>query len=655
MKSRSSLSIRSGQLVHWVVLFFLLFSVSGCELPFNIPANPDKDLSVQDLPLVTSEENPIVQDLPLGDVTKWYVSTSGADANECHTPATACRNIQTAIDRAAGGDTINIGAGKFEECLIVRKSLSFYGQGIDVTILDGDKGDFGVFWLDGESPPASELQITMTGLTIQNGITNVNNYERPRDGGGINAVNTNLTIDSVRFYNNLAPLGGAIYFSHLFGGPPSNSLVVTNSVFFNNIAHEDGGAIYIIGNLRMENVVLDHNSGSQGASIYSEGVAQFKNIELKNGFAAGSQIYNFPPYNTGILDDFMIENSRFENNEGGVLWIRKGRIANTSFSSNQGNVIYADLSSEELIIMNSTISGNLPYFDLSVAGIWMTGSGGKLTLMNVTIAENQIPAYMQVNPTPVSITNTLFANNAPNCTAFSGPLDFSSFISGSNNIATDDTCGSSFVVVPDALIGPLANNGSGTLTHALLPGSPAIDNGREWKGLNTDQRGLPRMQDGNGDGIAANDIGAFEAPKSAFVATNTPMPIMDMNFIPERMVPCRQGPAFLYAAVGMVTPGVNYPLMGISTDSNWYQVEFYPAVKCWVRADTGKPSGDTLLLPVIPVIIITVTITPTLTPTIVSSAFDCTTVTDDDWCVEKYGAICSWEQLPSGAYGCINK
>ncbi|MEO6183044.1 MAG: choice-of-anchor Q domain-containing protein, partial [Verrucomicrobiota bacterium] len=66
----------------------------------------------------------------------------------------------------------------------------------------------------------------------------------------------------------------------------------------------------------------------------------------------------------------------------------------------------------------------------------------------------------------------------------------------------------------DPLLGPLADNGGPTLTHALLPGSPAIDKGYSG-GQATDQRGEPRIFDfssitnaaDSGDG---SDIGAFE-------------------------------------------------------------------------------------------------------------------------------------------------
>ena len=63
----------------------------------------------------------------------------------------------------------------------------------------------------------------------------------------------------------------------------------------------------------------------------------------------------------------------------------------------------------------------------------------------------------------------------------------------------------------DPLLGPLQDNGGPTVTHALLPGSPAIDAGSSG-GLNTDQRGVPRPIDIPSLPNAADgsDIGAYE-------------------------------------------------------------------------------------------------------------------------------------------------
>ena len=69
----------------------------------------------------------------------------------------------------------------------------------------------------------------------------------------------------------------------------------------------------------------------------------------------------------------------------------------------------------------------------------------------------------------------------------------------------------------DTRLGPLLNNGGPTETHALNAGSPAIDGGnpagcvdQDGMPILVDQRGFPRTLDGNHDGIAVCDMGAFE-------------------------------------------------------------------------------------------------------------------------------------------------
>lgn len=67
-------------------------------------------------------------------------------------------------------------------------------------------------------------------------------------------------------------------------------------------------------------------------------------------------------------------------------------------------------------------------------------------------------------------------------------------------------------------IAPLQDNGGPTWTHALRPGSNAIDGGdalfgcvdRGAQPLVFDQRGAARVVDGDGDGMAVCDVGAYE-------------------------------------------------------------------------------------------------------------------------------------------------
>jgi hypothetical protein len=74
----------------------------------------------------------------------------------------------------------------------------------------------------------------------------------------------------------------------------------------------------------------------------------------------------------------------------------------------------------------------------------------------------------------------------------------------------------------DPLLGPLQDNGGPTFTHALLPGSPAIDKGKNFSGATTDQRGpgfvrtFDDVSTANATGGDGTDIGAFEVQCTEF-------------------------------------------------------------------------------------------------------------------------------------------
>lgn len=65
----------------------------------------------------------------------------------------------------------------------------------------------------------------------------------------------------------------------------------------------------------------------------------------------------------------------------------------------------------------------------------------------------------------------------------------------------------------DPKLGPLASNGGLTQTHALLPGSVAIDACDPVIFESVHQRAVSRPIDGDGNAMAICDIGAYEAPR----------------------------------------------------------------------------------------------------------------------------------------------
>jgi len=120
----------------------------------------------------------------------------------------------------------------------------------------------------------------------------------------------------------------------------------------------------------------------------------------------------------------------------------------------------------------------------------------------------------------VTVTNSIVGglSQINNC---AGPVT-----SLGHNIDSGGTCGfgaSGDIANEDPLLLPLTNNGGPTLTHALLPDSPAIDAADNAACPVADQRGEPRPSDGDGDGIAACDMGAYEL-EAPLPATPTPSP-----------------------------------------------------------------------------------------------------------------------------------
>ena len=112
---------------------------------------------------------------------------------------------------------------------------------------------------------------------------------------------------------------------------------------------------------------------------------------------------------------------------------------------------------------------------------------------------------MSSGSTP-TVKNTIIANSSP-----AGDCAEGRVISLGHNLDSDGTCGltePTDLPNTDPLLGPLADNGGPTLTHALLPTSPAIDAGScmavDGSPVTTDQRDATRPQG------AACDIGAYE-------------------------------------------------------------------------------------------------------------------------------------------------
>lgn len=171
-------------------------------------------------------------------------------------------------------------------------------------------------------------------------------------------------------------------------------------------------------------------------------------------------------------------------------------------------------------------------------------SDAVVDLRHVTVVNNQVTNSDQhgaginyFGSGSFVLANTLLANNRGksinvNCGCTGGTvvacpvLDVTSH---GGNLSDDFTCAlgssSSDLSGPDAKVLPLADNGGLTRTHALDYDSLAIDAGLDTNCISAptpilvDQRGISRypsaaLVDGNADGIAGCDIGAYERTTS---------------------------------------------------------------------------------------------------------------------------------------------
>lgn len=370
------------------------------------------------------------------------------------------------------------------------------------------------------APAASDSGLpTLTGdtgndLTIQNGT-----IERSSAGGTpdfriLTISAGDLTLDGVVVAN------GSLAASSGNGGAVANNgsgtLALTNTTVQESSA-DSGGAIFSVGPLQLtDSAVVGNSAGAGGGGIYSSGPLTVTGATMENNSAVsdGGGVHAEGP--TVFLNSTLHNNTVTGDptGAGGALYVSGGslRLTNGTLSGNvaEGGAggIYADSST--VTIENSTVSGNATAAD----GGGVVAVGSSTTITNSTIVRNSASnpgANLRMVGGSLAVQSSIIAEPQGGGASCNADLTLGSF-----NLVSEQSCGlingtndnqvGSVETPLDPLLGPLADNGGPTQTHALLSGSPAIDAGDNPQVFDFDQRGTGFLRV---EGSQA-DIGAFE-------------------------------------------------------------------------------------------------------------------------------------------------
>ena len=468
------------------------------------------------------------------------------------------QNTATGDDASNGGGGVYVESGGVatisETDVLQNAATGVSGSGGGLFVADGASATLTDVMVAENRANRAGAGVENAGGTVTLVLSDLRDNDIPREtanpgnGGGLHSGGGTVTILGSLITDNDATEGGGVWTSGTLtvaSKSSSEPTVFASNTGFGDDATNGGGAVYAESgaDVTITDAVLTFNlatgeAGSGGALFVADGatVETVRGAYTSNranraggGIEVADDADTDAPTTLTVSTLTLADNSiEFANpGNGGGLHIGGAGVVTVDASTVSGNAATEGAgiwvsAVGALDLTNSTVSGNAASGD--GGGVYDDG-GATIRLESVTVAENTSGTkgggLLSQTADRFSLTNSALADNA----APAGPDCFGTFVSGGGNAVSDMAdctfvapggrmaASAAAVVTGDLRLGPLADNGGSTRTHAPMPGSPLL--GATASALATDQRGVARMG-------RADDIGAVESDALATADDDAP-------------------------------------------------------------------------------------------------------------------------------------
>lgn len=381
----------------------------------------------------------------------------------------------------------------------------------DVILRDG-QSLYGAGCLAAVAPAGANGNIVLTRVTFQDCASRADS-EGISHGGAMYVVDRNLTITHSRFERSTTLPGGASAPNSARGGAlylkatQNRQLSIQNSHFIGNHA------------------LAADNRVARGGAIYLDGPVSvnIRHSRFIDNHAIGTTDARGGAIDADIAGNLLIEDSLFYGNVAdgyATVFARSSignlNVRNNSFVGNMGNSAL-DARYASIVVRNNSFAHNI------------AGSADGIQHLSLI-------GLAQSGPTPITVSNNLML-------ALTGSNDLQCATFGNNDLAIDhnvvtgrmQNCGpQNTSTIADVRVEALRDDGGPVESLALRAGSSALGAGAPTTPfvpnpascMTTDARGVVRPQDGNADGLARCDAGAWESDGEASLFRDDYEPVL---------------------------------------------------------------------------------------------------------------------------------